>query len=168
MNILVREELPQDAATIHDVTVAAFEHAPHTNHTEQFIVGALRSSGQLSLSLVAEHGGHVIGHVAVSPVTIADGSARWYGLGPISVAPEHQGTGVGTRLMERALVELRELGASGCVVLGDPAYYARFGFRAEPSLVLPGVPPEYFQALTFRGPPPSGVVTYHESFAARG
>ena len=168
MKVRVRAESPRDVADIHDVTVAAFGNAPHGDRTEQFIVDALRASGQLSVSLVAEHDGRIIGHVALSPVSISDGTAHWYGLGPISVLPEHQGRGVGTRLMERALGDLCELGARGCVVLGDPGYYARFGFRAVASLALPGVPPEYFQALAFRDPPPCGIVAYHASFAARG
>lgn len=168
MNIRIREEQPQDIAAIEALTVSAFLNAIHTDHTEQFIVNALRNSGKLSVSLVADENGTIVGHVAVSPVTISDGASGWYGLGPISVAPEHQRRGLGARLMKQALAELRGLGASGCVVLGDPNYYARFGFRVEPSLALPGVPPGYFQALAFDGSLPAGVVSYHESFAAHG
>jgi putative acetyltransferase len=167
MSIRIRKEAPTDVAAIVALTVAAFLNAAHTGHTEQFIVGALRNSGQLSVSLVADDDGTVIGHVAVSPVTVSSGAAGWYGLGPISVAPEHQGRGVGTQLMEQALAELQERGASGCVVLGDPSYYSRFGFKAERSLVLPDVPPEYFQAISFGGASPSGTVSYHQSFAAQ-
>jgi putative acetyltransferase len=167
VSIRIRKEAPTDVAAIEDVTVAAFLNAAHTDHTEQFIVSALRNSGRLSVSLVADDNGAVIGHVAVSPVTVSGGAVGWYGLGPISVAPEHQGRGIGTQLMEQALAELHKLGASGCVVLGDPPYYSRFGFKAEPSLVLPDVPPEYFQAISFVGPSPSGTVSYHQSFAAQ-
>ena len=162
----IRKETPSDIAAIEAVTIAAFQNAAHTNHAEQFIVRALRNSGQLSVSLIAENNGTVIGHVAVSPVTVSDGATGWYGLGPISVAPEHQGQGVGAQLMEQALAELRTLGAAGCVVLGEPGYYSRFGFKAEPSLVLPCVPAEYFQAISFNGSLPSGTVSYHDSFAA--
>jgi predicted N-acetyltransferase YhbS len=108
------------------------------------------------------------GHVAISPVSISSGAEGWYGLGPISVAPARQVQGVGSRLMEHGLAELHRLGASGCVVLGDPNYYARFGFKTEPSLVFPGVPPEYFQCISFAGPVPIGTVSYHESFSAQG
>lgn len=162
----LRKETPADIAAIEAVTIAAFKDAAHTQHTEQFIVRGLREAGVLSVSLVAEDDGAVIGHVAVSPVTVSSGAAGWYGLGPISVLPARQGGGVGSRLMEQALAELRALGASGCVVLGEPGYYARFGFVAVASLVLPGVPAEYFQALVFTGPPPAGTVTYHAAFAA--
>lgn len=162
----IRAEMPGDAAAIERVTVDAFRHAPHTGHTEQFIVRALRQRERLSVSLVAEEDGVVVGHVAVSPVRISDGDEGWFGLGPISVVPSRQRCGVGTSLMREALVRLRALGARGCVVLGDPGYYARFGFRAEPSLILPGVPAEYFQALSFDGRMPVGTVAYDEAFAA--
>lgn len=168
MNILTRKESPADLTAIEEVTVAAFLNATHTSHTEQFILNALRQSGQLSVSLVADENGAVIGHVAVSPVAVSDGTSGWYGLGPVSVVPQRQGQGVGGQLVERALRELHQLGAAGCVVLGDPNYYSRFGFNAEPSLVLPGVPPEYFQAIAFAGLLPTGEVSYHESFAAQG
>lgn len=163
----IRSELPSDAAAIEAVTVAAFKNAAHTDHTEQFIVRELRNAGALSVSLVAEDGGAVIGHVAVSPVTISSGAAGWYGLGPISVEPQRQDSGVGTQLMQAALSELRSSGASGCVVLGEPGYYSRFGFVACPELILPDVPPEYFQAMSFNGALPAGTVSYHAAFAAK-
>lgn len=167
MSPIIRSESPSDAAAIHAVTEAAFLHAPHTDHTEQFVVDALRRAGALTISLVADEGGTVVGHVAVSPVSISDGSGVWYGLGPISVHPERQGRGIGSLLMREALRRLRERGAAGCVLLGDPAYYARFGFQPAAGLVLPDVPPEYFQALSFGPPVPRGVVTYHAAFDAR-
>lgn len=168
MSIKVRNEAPSDADAIEAVTAAAFLNAPHTSNTEQFIINELRRAGQLTVSLVAEEESRIVGHVAISPVTISDGSHGWYGLGPISVAPERQNRGIGTQLMERALEELCKLGAAGCVVLGDPKYYQRFGFKAEPAIVLPSVPPEYFQAVRFRGEIPAGTVSYHEAFNAQG
>jgi putative acetyltransferase len=167
VTIGIRPEAPADIAAIEAVTVAAFLDAPHTSHTEQFIVAALRRAGALAVSLVAVEKGAVIGHVAASPVVIADGAAGWYGLGPISVLPARQGLGVGSRLMDEALGVLCTRGAAGCVLLGDPALYGRFGFRAEPDLVLPGVPPEFFQVLLLGGAMPHGVVSYHAAFDAR-
>ena len=165
----IRPETPGDAAAIEEVTAAAFLEAPHTSHTEQFIVAALRAAGALSVSLVAEAEVDVVGHVAVSPVTISDGTIGWYGLGPISVLPAWQGRGVGSALMRAALEALREMGAAGCVVLGEPAYYGRFGFRAEPGLMLPDIPPEYFQAIAFgEATVPRGRVAYHDGFNAQG
>jgi len=69
--------------------------------------------------------------------------------------------------MREALRILRETGAAGCVVLGEPDYYGRFGFRAKPDLILPEVPPEYFQAISFGSTLPRGTVSYHEAFNAQ-
>jgi putative acetyltransferase len=167
-NPVVRPETPADIAAIHDVTATAFLNAPHTAHTEQFIVDALRKAGALAISLVAGDGGVVGGHVAVSPVSISDGSTGWFGPGPISVSPELQGRGIGSLLMQSVLHRLRERGAAGCVVVGDPAYYSRFGFKPDAGLVLPDVPSEYFLALPLGPSLPRGVVTYHAAFSARG
>jgi putative acetyltransferase len=164
---VIRQESYSDVAAIHAVTVAAFLDAPHTAHTEQFIVDALRKAEALTISLVAEQDGKVVGHVAVSPISISDGSADWYGLGPISVRPELQRKGIGSLLMQTALRLLEERGAAGCALVGDPAYYSRFGFKPASGMVLPDVPPEYFQALSFGPSLPCGVVTFHEAFGAR-
>ncbi|CAH0065036.1 GNAT family N-acetyltransferase [Stenotrophomonas geniculata] len=166
MNYTIRAEAIDDHAILHALTEAAFRDAAHSSHTEQFIVDALRARGELSVSLVAEMDGKVIGHVAVSPVTISDGSTGWFGLGPISVLPAWQGQGIGAALMHAALEALRQKGAHGCVLLGEPAYYGRFGFRAEPGLVLPGVPAEYFQALCLQPPLAQGEVQYSPAFEA--
>ncbi len=167
MSISIRLEQPTDIKSIHEVTVAAFLNAPHTDHTEQFIVKALRESAALSMSLVAVENGNIVGHVALSPITISDGTPNWYGLGPISVLPKQQGKGIGLQLMNAAIQELKNTKANGCVLLGDPNYYRRFGFTAKQGLVLADVPPEYFQALVFNGELPQGKVTYHESFSAK-
>lgn len=167
MPLQIRSEQPSDSDAIEALTIAAFRDAPHSSHTEQFIVRELRAAGALSLSLVAEEHGAILGHVALSPITISTGASGWFGLGPISVAPAHQNRGIGTQLMRATLDTLREQGAAGCVLLGDPAYYSRFGFQPEPDLVLPGVPPEYFQALSFGQPLPQGIVTYHQAFSAQ-
>ncbi len=94
----------------------------------------------------------------------SDGAPGWFGLGPISVAPEYQGRGVGSRFMQEALRILREKDAAGCVLLGDPGYYSRFGFQPDPSLILAGVPPEYFHAVSFHSSRPRGMVSYHSAF----
>ena len=166
MSIRIRSETTAEIFVIEAVTAAAFRDAPHTSHTEHFIVNALRDAGQLSVSLVAEEDGDVVGHIAVSPVSISDGSKDWYGLGPVSVSPQRQRQGIGSQLMERALDELRQLGAAGCVVLGHPDFYGRFGFKAVPELILLDVPPEYFQAISFGTETPAGTVAYHAAFEA--
>lgn len=166
MQVLLRPEQSGDAQAIHDVTAAAFRNAPHTSGTEPAIVRELRRAGALIVSLVAVLDEEIVGHAALSPVTVSDGSSGWAGLGPVSVLPRLQGRGIGSRLVREALGLLRQQGAAGCVVLGEPGYYGRFGFRAYPGLVLEGVPPGYFQALHFHGAAAQGRVSYHPAFDA--
>lgn len=166
---IIRAENPSDTATIHRLTRIAFEKAAHSAGTEQKIVDELRRTGALTISLVAELESQLIGHVAISPITIADEdhdhADGWYGLGPISVLPELQGQGVGSSLIQAVLNVLRQMGAGGCVLLGDPNYYGRFGFAARSGLTYSGPPPEYFQSLRFSGAQPQGEVCYHPAFS---
>ena len=166
--ILIRDEARHDAEVIAEVTVAAFDSLEISNHTEQFIVEALRSAGALTVSLVAEVDGHVVGHIAFSPVTISDGSNNWYGLGPVSVLPLYQRMGIGKALIREGLSRLKELGAKGCCLVGHPEYYRKFGFENVTGLVVEGVPEEVFFALSFDGRFPQGNVTFHEGFNANG
>ena len=160
----IRAEASGDVAAIRAVTAAAFENAPFSNQTEHAIVDALREAGALSISLVATEGIEVIGHVAFSPVRIDRAAGDWYGLGPVSVRPDRQRQGVGQQLIRRGLEKIRSRGAEGCVVLGEPAYYGRFGFVSDPDLRFAGAPPGYFQRLVFKGAPPTGAVGYHAAF----
>lgn len=168
LDLIIRDEAEADVKAIYDLIRAAFENHPISNHTEQFIVNALRASGALAISLVAEVGGKVVGHIAFSPVTISDGSRGWYGLGPISVLPEYQRRGIGKALMREGLSRLQAMGAKGCVLVGDPKYYERFGFRSLPELTHEGVPQEYVLALPFGGSRAQGAVVFHKSFSATG
>jgi putative acetyltransferase len=168
MDLIIRHERESDIRDIGEVTKAAFETLAISQHTEQFIIRALRAAKALTISLVAEAEGRVVGHIAFSPVTISDGSPGWYGLGPISVVPELQKRGIGKSLMREGLSLLREIGGRGCVLVGDPAYYERFGFRSLPDLVVDGVPQQYVLALPFEESRSSGNVVFHEGFTARG
>ena len=168
MNISIRAETPGDIDAIARLTEAAFRNETHSSHTEQYIIDALRRAGALTFSLVAEANGQVIGHIAASPVTIDGEAGGWYGLAPLSVAPGRQRQGLGSQLVRRLLAELRMLPAGGCVVLGEPTYYSRFGFRVESGLALPGVPAEYFQAQSFSGRMAQGIVAFHAAFDASG
>lgn len=85
--IVIRSETEADVNAIFEVTVAAFTSLKISNHTEQFIIEALRKTGALKVSLVAEVDGPLVGHIAFSPVIISDGTKNWYGLGPVSVLP---------------------------------------------------------------------------------
>lgn len=165
---MVRHEQTADQAAVRYVTELAFRAMPYSSHTEHHIVDALRAAGALSVSLVEERDGHIVGHIAFSPVSISDGTERWFGLGPVSVHPDWQGKGIGQALVREGLAALRGAGAKGCVVLGEPAYYERFGFRQQPGLVLEGVPPAYFMALPFGEDIPSGKVSYDPAFDATG
>jgi putative acetyltransferase len=166
--ILIRDETQDDAAVITTVTTAAFASMAISHHTEPFIIQALRSARALTLSLVAEVDGRVVGHIAFSPVVISDGTPDWYGLGPVSVLPRYQRRGIGQALIQEGLSRLKALGAKGCCLVGHPHYYRKFGFENVAGLVHPGVPPEVFFALSFEGRFPHGQVTFHESFSAKG
>ena len=164
IGVAIRAEQPGDEAAIHALTEAAFRIQPHADGDEQDLIDALRASGDLTLSLVAVRDDAIIAHIAFSPVTISDGTPSWYGLGPVSVTPELQGEAIGSTLIRRGIAELSAMGAGGIVLLGDPAYYSRFGFAHDPELVYPGPPAEYFQRLVLAGPAPTGTVSYARAF----
>jgi putative acetyltransferase len=166
--ILIRSETNDDIGTIAEVTVAAFQTLEISNHTEQFIIEALRAAGALTVSLVAELGGRVVGHIAFSPVTISDGTPDWYGLGPVSVLPEYQRQGLGKALVREGLLRLKGMHARGCCLVGHPDYYRKLGFDSFPGLIYEGVPPEVFLALSFDDHMPRGTVTFHQAFSADG
>jgi putative acetyltransferase len=166
--MIIRLENEGDADPIHEVTAAAFQGKPYSSGTEAHIVDGLRAAGALTISLVAEDHDEIIGHAAFSPVTINGQAGGWYGLGPVSVVPAWQRRGVGTALITTGLSRLRALGAAGCVVLGDPAYYSRFGFVSDPRLRYRDVDPRYFQHLSFTGDAPGGEVAFHPAFDVAG
>jgi putative acetyltransferase len=167
-DILIRNETSADIAVISEVTAAAFETMAISDHTEQFIVEALRAADALTVSLVAEADGTVVGHIAFSPVTLSDGTRDWYGLGPVSVHPDFQRKGIGKALVQGGLSRLKMLGAKGCCLVGYPEYYRQFGFRSVAGLVYEGVPPEFFLALSFDGNIPHSNVMFHAGFEANG
>jgi len=166
--IVIRNETHDDIGAITDVTIAAFKTLEISNHTEQFIIEALRAAKALAISLVAEMNGRVIGHIAFSPLTISDGSPNWYGLGPVSVLPEYQRQGIGKALIREGLSRLKDMNAQGCCLVGHPDYYRKFGFTNMSGLVLEGVPQEVFFALSFGWHIPRGTVAFHEGFRADG
>src|SRR6478672_2182725 len=163
--MLIRAEQPADIEAIHAVHASCFPTELEAN-----LVDALRKSGHLIVSLVADAGGTVVGHVAFSPVTAATGAAG-IGLGPVAVIENRRRQGVAAQLIESGLNLCRESGYQWAVVLGEPAYYGRFGFR---SAVEFGLSDEYgggqyFQAVELkpggirRG---AGLVRYAPEFAA--
>lgn len=165
--MILRNERAADIEAITDVTIAAFKNHPISNHTEQFIIKALRAAGALTVSLIAEIDGQVVGHIAFSPVTLSDGATGWYGLGPVSVLPDYQKQGIGKSLINKGLSLLKDMGGRGCALVGDPNYYKQFGFRNYPELIHEGVPQEFFFALPFTEKVPKGIVAFHEGFWAK-
>ena len=166
--ILIRSETNADVSAINEVTIAAFKTLEISNQTEQFIIKALRAANALTISLVAELEGRIVGHIAFSPVTISDGTKNWYGLGPVSVLPEFQRQGIGKALIQEGLSRLKDMNARGCCLVGHPDYYRQFGFKSVLGLVVDGVPQEVFFALSFDEHTPRGIVTFHEAFTATG
>ena len=194
----IEDEREVDERAIVDVTAAAFKDASYSDGTEPGILGALRALSALTLSLVAIEtidgthahrrgvagfvgaGERIIGHIAFSPVTIDGVIDGWFGLGPLSVLPERQRTGVGSALVREGVARLEAAGAKGCALIGDPAYYRRFGFVSDGRLTYEGVPDRYVQWLGFgsrqptrndspRDPaPPSGALTFHPAFGTNG
>ena len=111
MDIRIRAEAGRDVVAIDAVIRAAFAGEAHSSHTEHLIVAALRAADALELSLVASAGDEVVGHIAFSPVSIADGARGWFGLAPLSVVPRTQGCGIGRALVEQGLAQLHSRGA---------------------------------------------------------
>jgi putative acetyltransferase len=165
MNLLIRSEQASDIEAITQVTYDAFLGKFSDHPTEHLIVNALREADMLTLSLVAEIDGNVVGHVAFSPVTINETFMDWYGLGPISVAHAFQKQGIGSKMIVDGLAKLRDLGAKGCVLEGSPAYYSRFGFKPKAGLTYHAAPAlEFFMALPFYDDIPTGQVEFHKAF----
>lgn len=122
----IRPEQPADASAIHELLAAAFPTA-----AEARLVDALRANDNVRVALVAEEAGHIVGHIAFSPVTIGAGpdQVRGAGLAPLAVAAEFRRRGIGGQLIRQGIAACRALGIPWIVVLGDPAYYGRFGFQ---------------------------------------
>ncbi|MFA5120745.1 GNAT family N-acetyltransferase [Zavarzinia sp.] len=160
--MLIRNETAADIPAIGRLITDAMRLLPQATGTEAGIVEKLRAEGALALSLVAEDGGQVVGHLAASAARIGaqDG---WGLIGPLAVSPPRHRQGIGSALMAEALRRLRTT-CRGAALVGDPAYYGRFGFRAFPGLHIPGCPPEVVQALPFDGTEPCGELTHHPAF----
>ena len=122
-SIEIREEHTDDIAATRDVNKCAFGQEQEAN-----IVDALRSNEGVLLSLVATFSGQVVGHILYSPLAI-NGTTTGAALGPMSVLPEYQRQGIGSRLIEAGNRKLRDAGCPFIVVLGHANYYPRFGFQ---------------------------------------
>lgn len=162
--LVIRDEGPADVAAIHAVTAAAFRDMPYSDGSEPEVIARLRAAGALSVSLVADLEGVVVGHVAFSPAVAHDGSSPWFALGPVSVAPALHGRHIGSALINSGLTALEAQGALGCMLLGDAGYYARFGFKPAPDNAPSTVPAEHFMLRLGSNPAPHGPLDYHPAF----
>ncbi|EJC76536.1 N-acetyltransferase [Rhizobium hidalgonense] len=160
----IRYETPDDIDAIHDLTSTAFRPMAYSDGTEAEIIRKLRMSGDLAISLVAEEDREILGHVAFSPVTIEGVHDDWFGLGPISVTPARQRQGIGGALIARGLELLKEMGASGCALIGNPDVYGSAGFSSDGRLSYHDLDTRLVQRIVFRGPAPSGALRFAPAF----
>ena len=160
--MILRSERPGDEPAIFALTQAAFADMPFSNGMEGPIVDGLRADGDLALSLVAEDMGGIVGHIAFSPVTVSGEREGLYGLGPVCADPERRGQGIGSALVREGLARLPD--ARAVFLVGDPAYYARFGFLGDCGLSHNDVPARAVQGLFLDGRARRGEVRYAPAF----
>lgn len=160
----IRREHPEDHSEIHQLTTDAFAPMSFSDGTEPDVIDRLRAAGNLTLSLVAIKSDNLVGHVAFSPVNIGKSTNSWYGLGPVSVKPGLQRTGIGTALINEALRILKSLGADGCALIGDPNYYSRFGFISDGRIHYQNLPDKHVQWKGFGERRPEGMLVFCPEF----
>lgn len=157
MKWVVRHENKLDQNAIAELTKRAFAPMEYSDGDEQDMIDRLRKSGRLSLSLLVEHQGVLVGHVAFARMLTSNRPTDWYSLGPIAVEPHLQRRHIGTALIHAGLDQLRSIGALGCVLVGDPHYYLRFGFVVMPKFAPERQPATHFMVNAFQdSEPPSG------------
>ncbi len=164
--MLVREEDESDQDAVHAVNVSAFETS-----AEADLVDALRAQAQPIVSLVAEEGGEVVGHIMFSPVSLPEHpNLKLMGLAPMAVTGQHQRKGIGSALVRAGLEQCKQLGITAVVVLGHPEYYPRFGFAASSRFGIDSeydVPEDVFMAMELQPGAlngRTGRVKYHAAF----
>ena len=158
--MIIRPETEADQQTIYDLTKEAFEPMPFADGTEAQSINNLRANGDLTLSLVAEDK-DVIGHIAFSPAKVA-ADQNWIGLGPISVAKKFQRKGIGTQLTRAGLIQVKQLGYKGCVLIGNPAVYGPMGFAAG-GITYRELDPALVQYVAFGSEKPIGEVKFADA-----
>jgi putative acetyltransferase len=163
--MFIRNETANDIPAINRVVTDALKMLAQSTGTEAAIVEKLRDDGALILSLVAEDEGEVVGYLAASMAKIntQDG---WGLIGPLAVLPSRHHQGIGTALMQEALRRLRTT-SQGAALVGNPAYYCRFGFRPFPGLGVAGIPPEVVLAFPFDDNQPCGELIHHPAFGLK-
>ena len=164
MAVVVRSEHEGDEAAIHRLTAEAFADKPYSGGQEANVIDRLRLRGRLSLSLVALEGERLVGQVSFSPVVLTSGTVPWFGLGPVAVLPGFQGRGFGDRLIRAGLKQISARSALGCVLVGNPAYYRRFGFEPAPENAPVNEPAEFFMLKVLGKLAPQGRFSFDAAF----
>ncbi|KPU43292.1 acetyltransferase (GNAT) family protein [Oxobacter pfennigii] len=174
MNITIRQETEKDYEFSETVVEKAFKNAEHSDHTEQFLVAKLRKSNVFvpELCLVAEINEEIVGHIMLTKLLVKDGEKKYesLALAPVSVLPEYQNKGIGSKLILQSLKISKEMGFESVIVLGHDKYYPRFGFRpaSKWGIKTPfDVPDESFMALELKDGSLDGItgtVVYSKEF----
>lgn len=174
MNINIRQEIEKDYKLSEIVVEKAFKNAEHSDHKEQFLVAKLRRSDVFipELSLVAETSKEIIGHIMLTRLFIENDDNRYesLALAPVSVLPEYQNSGIGSKLINESVKIAKELGFKSVIVLGHDKYYPRFGFKPTSIWGIKApfdVPDEVFMALELEDESLDGVtgtVVYSKEF----
>ena len=160
----IRPERPGDESGIRDLTARAFAGHPYSDGDEADVIDRLRADGDLVLSLVAVKGATIIGQATYSAAVLSNDETGWMVLGPIAVEPSCQGNSVGRRLIEAGEKAMRELGAKGITVLGDPQIYGRFGFVRHTAMRQDDELGTFLQVKTFGTAIPAATIRYARAF----
>lgn len=132
-NLIIRKEIPSDYDRVFELTTKAFETMPFSEGNEDKLVVRLRNASAFipELSLVAELGGQLVGHILFSPLVVDNGQEQFQSLvlGPVSVLTEFQKQGIGSQLILAGHQKAKELGFQSVILIGHPEYYPRFGYK---------------------------------------
>ncbi|KQZ15439.1 GCN5 family acetyltransferase [Mesorhizobium sp. Root554] len=160
----IRAATPGDRDAIRQVEEHAFGQA-----AEAGLVDALIGEGDAVVELVAVEEGQVVGHILFSRLFVqtVGGKVPAVALAPLAVEPSFHGTGIGGALISEGHIRLKQAGETLSVVLGDPAYYGRFGYThyraARFESVYQG---EALQALAWGDAPEAGLLVYPSAFGS--
>ena len=153
----------QQLDDVKDVLQQAFLNHPHSEQNEHLIVENLITNNNDVLSMVGIDNDKVVAFITYSKVKFDNDNDNWVGLAPVAVLPECQGCGLGSKIIESSLEQIKQ-SYDGCVVMGEGEYYKRFGFDVIEGLFFEGVPAEYFMAQSFKDTKPQGAVVYNQAF----
>lgn len=175
MNITIKQEKEKDYEVSERVVERAFRNAEHTDHREHLLIAKLRKTDTFipELSLVAELDGEIVGHIMLTKLLIENEESKYdsLALAPVSVLPEHQNKGIGSKLISESLKIAKEIGFKSVIVLGHDKYYPRFGFKPASTWGIKApfdVPDEAFMALELENgnlEDISGTVVYSKAFS---